>query len=242
MELSNQAKTILMLGVVMLLIYFVFNSQSSDSSNSVVENLGDEGIEEAPQEEAVEEVATNDSDLVIPQENEVANRMRSRNSAMNGEYRKHSYAEGARGNNGISEWENHFNTTNDIIGSGMGGNSDEFVPMDDGAGDMAMFREDGGARLADQNQDVNDVMNSSNLMPGEVRKDWYEVMDEPVSVKNHHLIAVTRPYGVNTIGTSNKNQSHDIRGDEACPRFNAGPFLNSSIEPNPYPSRLQMTG
>jgi hypothetical protein len=41
---------------------------------------------------------------------------------------------------------------------------------------------------------------------------------------------------------SNKNQSHDIRGDEACPRFNAGPFLNSSIEPNPYPSRLQMTG
>ena len=69
-------------------------------------------------------------------------------------------------------------------------------------------------------------------LPQEVNDDWFEVQPEPISVKNRHLINITTPIGVNTIGTSLRNASWDIRGTPACPKYVVSPFLNSSIEPD----------
>jgi len=241
-----------MLGVVLILVYFIYNQFQPVVNSGAIENLGEsstnnineeeEDVSEAEfEDETMEETDGGNSDE--ESENDyVANKMRSRNSATDGQYKKHSFIEGDRSQtNGPSEWENQFNSTNDVIGGGLGGSSDEFEPADENEGGMAPFKETPGVKnLANQEQDINDVMNSKNLMPGEVKNNFFEVMDEPVSVKNHHLVSVTRPIGVNTQGTSNRNMSYDIRGDEANPRFNVGPFLNSSIEANPYPSKLQM--
>ena len=246
MNLSNQTRTILMVVVVLLLAYFLFNQFQPVQNEGVVENLAEtQEVEVAEEQEVAEETMeeTMEENDENPVEDYLSNKMNSgRNQAAEGEYKKISYLEGSRGQlSGPAEWERHFDNNNDIIGAGMGGNMDEFAPNDDGAGTHASFSHDKSTkRIADQDQDVNDVFDSKNYMPGEVNNNWYEVMPEPVSVKNHHLISVTRPLGVNTIGSSNRNMSFDLRGDEACPRFNVGPFLNSSIEPSPYPTKLQM--
>ena len=57
-------------------------------------------------------------------------------------------------------------------------------------------------------------------------------MPDAISVKNRHLINISKPIGVNTIGTSLRNPSHDIRGTPSCPKFVISPWLQSSIEPD----------
>ena len=38
--------------------------------------------------------------------------------------------------------------------------------------------------------------------------------------------------GIDTIGQSRKNASHDLREAPTCPKFNTGPWNNSTIEPD----------
>ena len=70
------------------------------------------------------------------------------------------------------------------------------------------------------------------MLPKEVNNDWFDVQPEPVAVKNRHLINVTKPIGINTIGTSKKNASYDLRENVPCPKFTVSPWLQSSIEPD----------
>jgi hypothetical protein len=70
------------------------------------------------------------------------------------------------------------------------------------------------------------------LLPKEIKKDWFEVTPEPIRVKDRHLINTTRPVGINTIGTTLKNPSLDIRGAPSCPKYVVSPWMQSSIEPD----------
>ena len=78
----------------------------------------------------------------------------------------------------------------------------------------------------------DELFKLDDLLPQEVHSDWFEVMPEPISVKNRHLINVSKPIGINTIGTSQKNASWDLRGSPPCPKFVVSPWLQSSIEPD----------
>jgi hypothetical protein len=64
-------------------------------------------------------------------------------------------------------------------------------------------------------------------------QDWFETI-ETVDVKNKHLINIYRPCGVNTMGGSHRNMSHDIRGNGSaiCPKTVVSPWSQSSIEPD----------
>jgi hypothetical protein len=68
------------------------------------------------------------------------------------------------------------------------------------------------------------------LLPVE-EKDWFEDVT-PTKIKNRHLINIYRPVGVNTISSSLKNPSLDLRGTPANAKTVVSPFLNSSIEPD----------
>ena len=57
-------------------------------------------------------------------------------------------------------------------------------------------------------------------------------MPEPISAKHRHLINVSRPVGVNTIGNSLRNASWDLRGSPPCPKFVVSPWQQSTIEPD----------
>jgi len=72
------------------------------------------------------------------------------------------------------------------------------------------------------------------LLPdeGNHNKDWFQNAYATTSVKNKHLINIYRPVGVDTVQSTLKNPSLDIRGNEICPKYVISPFLNSSIEPD----------
>ena len=70
------------------------------------------------------------------------------------------------------------------------------------------------------------------LLPQDRNKDWFDDPYSGASIKNTHLINIYRPIGVNTIQTSLKNPSLDIRGAPVNPKTVVSPFLNSSYEPD----------
>jgi hypothetical protein len=111
------------------------------------------------------------------------------------------------------------------------------------SGDIDRFFMDGDVDNATENRefspndDVSDKLaayipkkTDEGLLPVE-EKDWFEDVT-PTRIKNRHLINIYRPVGVNTISTSLKNPSLDIRGNPANPKTVVSPFLNSSIEPD----------
>ena len=112
-----------------------------------------------------------------------------------------------------------------------------------GSGDIDRFFMDGDVDNAAENREfaphdeVSDSLaayvpkkTDEGLLPVE-EKDWFEDVT-PTRIKNRHLINIYRPVGVNTISTSLKNPSLDIRGNPANPKTVVSPFLNSSIEPD----------
>uniref|UniRef100_A0A6C0LR33 Minor capsid protein P11 C-terminal conserved region domain-containing protein n=1 Tax=viral metagenome TaxID=1070528 RepID=A0A6C0LR33_9ZZZZ len=82
--------------------------------------------------------------------------------------------------------------------------------------------------------DVKELFDINKMLPQEVEEDWFDV--EPLlttkKIKGTHLIHPKVHMGVNTVGNSLKNGTHDIRGDIANPKINVSPWLQSSIEPD----------
>lgn len=83
-------------------------------------------------------------------------------------------------------------------------------------------------------EDVKDQFDVEKMLPNEIEEDWFDVepLQSTKKIKGPHLIHPKVQMGVNTVGTSKKYASHDIRGDIPNPKTNVSPWLNSSIEPD----------
>lgn len=87
----------------------------------------------------------------------------------------------------------------------------------------------------------SDLFNSNQMKPQQTtinNKGW----STPTVITNNDLIVPTRCFGVDTIGTSNRNASWDLRGQVGCEvTFDSpSPWLNSTIAQNPIPNGLGM--
>lgn len=104
--------------------------------------------------------------------------------------------------------------------------TDRFVPIEE-------CSEGAPINLGPSYKNDNDKYNVNSYLPQEEEKDWFETI-ETVNVKNSHLINIYRPIGVNTIGSTHKNSTYDLRGTDkaVCPKFVVSPWLQSSIEPD----------
>lgn len=172
-------------------------------------------------------------DYAPPESEWLSRKFDSRNKARRGEFKRSSYSGALRGNLGPSDWADYFEHNNNVIGNSQTGDNDKFLPIDESGGGLAVFKSKGRATCgSNQNCEPEDLFDVDKYLPQEVNDDWFEVQPEPISVKNRHLINITKPIGINTIGTSLRNASYDIRGNPACPKFVVSPFLNSSIEPD----------
>ena len=171
-------------------------------------------------------------DYESPEESSLRNKFKSRNRANNG-YKRSSYSGSVRGNLGVNDWTNYFDHNNNIVTNSQTGDNDKFMPIDQSNGGLAVFKSSGRATCgSNQNCEPEDLFDADKYLPQEVNDDWFEVQQEPISVKNRHLVNITKPIGVDTIGSSKKNSSHDIRGAPANPKYVVGPWLQSSIEPD----------
>jgi len=155
-----------------------------------------------------------------------------RNKAKNG-YKRASYSGSIRGNLGPSDWESYFDHNNNVVGNSQTGDNDKFLPVDESNAGFAVFKSQGRTTCgSNQNCEPEDLFDADKYLPQEVNDDWFSVQPEPISVKNRHLINITKPIGIDTIGTSLKNASWDLRGAPANPKYVVSPWLQSSIEPD----------
>lgn len=80
-----------------------------------------------------------------------------------------------------------------------------------------------------------DNFNAKDFLPREINDEWfetdfslakYQLNDDKLINSERYII------GINTVGQSLKNGSWDIRGTIANPKFNTGPWNNSTYEPD----------
>jgi hypothetical protein len=172
-------------------------------------------------------------DYAPPESEWLSRKFDNRNKARRGEFKRSSYSGALRGDLGPSDWADYFEHNNNVIGNSQTGDNDKFMPIDESGGGLAVFKSKGRATCgSNQNCEPEDLFDVDKYLPQEVNDDWFEVQPEPISVKNRHLINITKPIGINTIGTSKRNASWDIRGGPACPKFVVSPWMQSSIEPD----------
>lgn len=184
-----------------------------------------------PQEEMIQYFPKND--YAPPESDWLKSKFNGRNKATPGSYKKSSYNQGKRGALGPSDWSDYFDHNNNVIGGSQTGDNDKFLPMDETSSHLAVFKTQGQTVCgSNQNCEPADLFDVDKYLPQEVNDDFFEVIPEPISVKNRHLINISQPIGINTIGTSLKNASWDIRGAPSCPKYVVSPWLQSSIEPD----------
>jgi hypothetical protein len=257
--LNTQTKILLLVFAGLVLVYLLYNGKSETSkiegSNRTMHDIDNKLPENMeaftnPQDsnDDSESVADGGSNVPIPREDmikyfpqrdyappesDINNKFNGRNKAHTGAYKRSSYSTGKRGALGPADWDDYFDHNNNVIGNSQTGDNDKFLPIDETNGGLAIFKSKGRDTCgSNQNCEPEDLFDVDKYLPQEVNDDWFEVQPEPISVKNRHLINITKPIGINTIGTSLKNASHDIRGAPSCPKYVVSPFLNSSIEPD----------
>ena len=77
-----------------------------------------------------------------------------------------------------------------------------------------------------------DKYDANDYLPKEINDDWFQTdFTNAKTVDDDSLINI-KPHtiGVNTVGQSLKNASHDIRGTIANPKFSISPWNNSTYE------------
>jgi hypothetical protein len=76
------------------------------------------------------------------------------------------------------------------------------------------------------------------LLPKEAKDDWFDMpydKKQMMRIENENLLAgasTQARIGIDTQGQTLKNASHDLRAAPPNPKFNVGPWMNSTIEPD----------
>ena len=224
MELSDGTKIFILFGIIGVLIWFFIQSNSDDAKpneGSLTQNLTDAEEDENVQTIGPDDVVECDADEVC--DDKALAKFRSRNSAPCGQFAYSSYADAKRGGR-ASDLDKFFEANHPLDKASGFGPSD-----DDGRDNHARYV---GGKCRKKMRDI-DKYNIDEMLPREENKDWFDNPYEGAAVKNQHLINIYKPIGVNSLGSSLKNPSHDLRGDGTFnPKTAVSPWNNSSIEPD----------
>jgi hypothetical protein len=249
------SKTLFIIGVIIcIIVLYLWNTQSALQSESFTPNITGDGNmpmshlypEDIPSDidqdseygsiprryasdEPIDEPIVDEENQNIQNNNSIRKKYITRETTTHGNYKKLNYADGIRGDANMSdELEHNFNSSNELIQDDYMDN-DKYNGYDESEGKYASYNNSG---KKSNKYKLDEIFNSDNFLPKYKRDDWFEVLPEAISVKNRHLINVSKPIGINTIGTSLRNPSWDIRGSPACPKFVVAPWMQSTIEPD----------
>lgn len=227
--LNSQTKILLLIFAGFILIYLLFVGNSS--SNSQIEKF--DNSKEMVYDKLPE-------DMQELNENEIQSQYYAptsydgTNESVNckgGSYKRSSYSGSKRGYSPTATWDNYFDDNNNVMANSQGQNGN-FTPLDETNNNFATFISNGNNSCgSNQNCNVEDLFNPDNLLPQEKNDDWFETINEPISVKNRHLISTNRPIGINTVGTT-KNGGYDLRAAPPNPKTIVSPWNNTSIDPD----------
>jgi len=82
--------------------------------------------------------------------------------------------------------------------------------------------------------DVADQFDVWAMLPHDTNEDWFDTVPLQTTKKiaGDRLLHPKVHMGVNTIGNSHRNGTHDLRGDIPNPKINVAPWNQSTIEPD----------
>jgi len=251
---SNNTVFIIILGVIVLLsLYYLFSGKPIHNEGSLQTKQNNNPVNNDEESECLSEsevsrLNNNDSENSVKGENEFRNYV-SRNQAdtddsvdssleiikeramgmdgpyfrrkNGGRYKHDSYRALGAGTD-LKQIDRQFNVP-DVTKNYV----DRFVSVDESGPQNAPVN------IPNNKGTDKDKFNSNSFLPQEKERDWFETI-ETVDVKNSHLINIYRPIGADTIGSSHKYATYDLRGlDKAvCPKFVVSPWLQSSAEPD----------
>ena len=228
MKLTGNQKLLILVSLVFVVLYLIYNkAENADfvSANSVKDRSDEVSTDNTgSHESSVTSQMTKDPTLKKSDaDNILISKMTNKDSAQNGEYKKSSYSGNTRKQKGTQSLDDFFD-----VGNPLNENENEnkgFFPSDEGS-ELAAYSGSPRKEISD-----GDKFNASALLPKEEKSDWFDDVT-PQKIKNRHLINIYRPIGVNTVITSRKNGSLDLRGNPVNAKTFVSPFLNSSIEPD----------
>jgi hypothetical protein len=202
MDKSGNFKVVILILLVVVVVYLVYQNNTEPFEGS-----------------ATDMVHSNMTDLVDLAE--YSKSLNDTQSASSGSYKPSRYNANNRSadSNSIDQFFDS-NRPEDYQGS--------YGPSPDGDGLYASFVPDKSKEKLTE----KDKFDASALMPVESGMDWFDDPYEETTVKNSSLINIYRPVGVNTVQTSLKNPSHDLRGTEPNPKYPVSPWMQSSYEPD----------
>lgn len=193
------------------------SSKSSNESENKQQNLVS-GNELKPELYFDEVLSDNDPSRNV----NILKKFRTRNSSKTGKFQSSNYIDGKREGD-TTKLDKFFEEGGPLNSEKLGyTNSDSTSPIQ-----YNLYVPGKQRKMKDV-----DKFNAESLHPQEKNKDWFDDPYESTSVKQSHLINIYRPIGVNTIQTTLKNPSHDIRGSPPNPKFAISPWMNSSYEPD----------
>lgn len=114
------------------------------------------------------------------------------------------------------------------------------------AGNAVSVQSMQGRTPASQQTYSETVLSSGELLPkGEIGASWAAV--NPISaedLKGQNFLQAGYHSNVNVIGLSqtNRNPSYDIRSEIPNPQSKVGPFLQSTIDPDPFKTQRALEG
>lgn len=223
MPLSQRAKTLILVIIVVLVAYFLLRNYRSEPINNEGMLTQDASLQQIQvSQQNTDQDSIMSLDTQSSGEADFNKKMTTRDSAKNG-YKASNYQNGRRGNTG-SSLDQYFegNHPNDQ------GANNGFSASDENGGKYAAYLSDGNNKKLSEKDKFDPV----SLLPQEKNGEWFDDPYETTNVKSSHLINIYRPVGVNTISTTMKNAGHDIRGTVPNPKYAVSPWSNSSIEPD----------
>lgn len=212
MALTDSTKILLLVVLFGIVLYALTKNNSDPIHNEGMLTLNSKpSVHFKDADEVIQDEAPDDT---------FQKRMKSRNSSK-GEYKYSSYS-GNKRQSESSSLDKFFegNHPNDNNGS-------ELTGIIEGDKYAAYLSDGGSKKLSDKEK-----FDPSALLPKEKNGEWFDDPHESTNIKSTHLINIYRPVGVNTIHTTLKNASHDIRGTPANPKYPVSPWGNSSYEPD----------
>jgi len=224
MNLTKNQQLLILAVVVIIVVYFIYfkqeNATNVSSDNKLTKESEHNDADTKSHDSTHSSVDNKDDNSTQHSEEQLLNKMLSKNSAKDGEYKDISYATGKRFEKS-SDLDKFFEQ-----GDPLNSSENSNFMANEQNNSLAAYSGKPRKELSD-----DEKFNASALLPKEERQDWFEDVT-PQKIKNRHLINIYRPIGVNTVITSRKNGSLDLRGNPVNPKTFVSPFLNSSIEPD----------
>lgn len=226
-NLTGNQKLAILAVVVIVILYLIYMQREGAENVNIKQKSSSDAHSTDTQSVDTQSIDTQSVDtqsvhteLVTEMDKELIRKMIGPNAAKDGKEKVMNYRDGERGGfpPSLDQFFEEGNPLNENENA-------DFLPNDPD-NNFASYAAKPRKELSEEEK-----FNASELLPKEERQDWFEDVT-PQKIKNRHLINIYRPIGVNTVITSRKNGSLDIRGNPVNPKTFVSPFLNSSIDPD----------